>query len=314
MMKSIVIVATILIVQLFNVHAQDNPEKLPALYVDSTGQVYTQADAPAYIFISPADDDRKLVKSPSTDKAANPMQWDGHGVHYIAHRDVVQNKVVRFKILADGVAPNSGIDFESGLLFHINHNYFTEVGATVIPNASDDMSGVSKTYVSVNNEPFKPFVEPIVFDTESEFSLRTYSVDNVGNIEEPKEFKIHTSPDAVVNMDNIFFGLNSAELTQSSKVELNKLASLMKKYKDIHLEIRAHSDSRGSADYNLELSEQRAKAAVTYLKSRGVPKQRLKSKGYGETMLLNECAEGVSCPEEKHRVNRRVELIVSKKN
>ncbi|MFP4557350.1 MAG: OmpA family protein [Bacteroidales bacterium] len=313
-MRLLTIVASVFIVQLFYVQAQDNPEQLPALYVDSTGQVYTQADAPAYIFISPANEDDKLVKSPSSDKAANPMQWDGHGVHYIAHRDVVQNKIVRFKVLADGVAPNSGIDFESGLLFHINQNYFAEVGATVVPNAQDGMSGVGKTYASVNNEPFKLFEEPIAFNTESEYSLRIYSVDNVGNKEDPKEFIVHTSPDAVVNMDNIFFGLNSAELSQSSKVELNKLASLMKRYKDIHLEIRAHSDSRGNADYNMELSEQRAQAAVAYLKSRGVPEQRLKSKGYGETMLLNECAEGISCPEEKHRVNRRVEFIVSKMN
>jgi outer membrane protein OmpA-like peptidoglycan-associated protein len=62
----------------------------------------------------------------------------------------------------------------------------------------------------------------------------------------------------------------------------------------------------------MTLSEKRAKSAVDYLISQGIDAARLKAKGYGETKLLNRCADGVQCTEEEHALNRRTEIKVLK--
>lgn len=291
---------------------QDSLQHISAIFVDSLGQVWVKADAPAYFFIEPASSPGERVLIPSTDKAANPMMWDGEGSHHLVQHNAQGAPNVRFRILTDGTPPESTIKFLSGLVFPLDNNFFAETSSFFIIDAADAMSGVNKSFYSLNKEPFKPFEKPLTIDQEGEFVLMAYSVDNVGNIEDAKKFTIITTADAVVRMDNIYFELNSTTLSSRSIIELNKLANILKHFPDTHLEIRAHTDSRGNSRYNLSLSEQRAQTAVNYLVSRGVPKKRLSAKGYGDTMLLNECAENVACPEEKHRENRRIEFMIRK--
>ncbi len=64
----------------------------------------------------------------------------------------------------------------------------------------------------------------------------------------------------------------------------------------------------------MDLSEKRAQATVAHLVSKGISEDRLTAIGFGDTKLLNECGVGIACPEEKHRVNRRVELTVIQKS
>ena len=72
----------------------------------------------------------------------------------------------------------------------------------------------------------------------------------------------------------------------------------------------SHTDSRGNNEYNLELSENRAKAAVEYIIKNGISSNRIQSKGYGETVLTNRCKDGVVCSEADHQNNRRTELKI----
>ncbi|WP_379025741.1 OmpA family protein [Parapedobacter deserti] len=78
----------------------------------------------------------------------------------------------------------------------------------------------------------------------------------------------------------------------------------------VRIELSAHADSRGSADYNMKLTQRRADSAVAYLVSMGIAKDRLVARGYGATKLANHCAKGVECTEEEHQWNRRVEFFV----
>ncbi|MNR02849.1 Outer membrane porin F precursor [compost metagenome] len=80
----------------------------------------------------------------------------------------------------------------------------------------------------------------------------------------------------------------------------------------IWIELGSHTDSRGKDNYNLDLSQKRAESAVQYIISRGINKNRLTAKGYGETQLLNKCANGVNCTEEEHQLNRRTEFKIVK--
>jgi outer membrane protein OmpA-like peptidoglycan-associated protein len=309
MKKSLLIVWALL---LSTICVMGQNEQPPMIYVDSTGQVYTRADAPAYFFVAPADNESSLTLIPSADKVANPMKWDGQGTHYLVHKDLKKNMNIRFRVIADGAPPRSSIKFNSGLLFRINNNYFAEVGSSISITARDIMSGVKDIQLSINNQPFSPYTQAFSFDKEGEYTIKVFATDNVGNTEKTQEFVVQTTSSATVRMDNIYFDINSTKLRPEAIEELNKLTALLKEFSKIHLEIRAHTDSRGNAKYNLELSDSRAKAAVDYLISKGIPKSRLSYKGYGDTMLLNECLRGADCPEEKHSINRRVEFIVSK--
>ncbi|MFY8138675.1 MAG: OmpA family protein [Flavobacteriales bacterium] len=112
---------------------------------------------------------------------------------------------------------------------------------------------------------------------------------------------------------NIYWDYNKWEIRADAVPYLDQLVKLFRDNQNLKFEIQSHSDSRGSLEFNDDLSEKRAKAVVEYLITRGVPRSIIISKGYGERQLLNECADGVMCDEEKHQVNRRTEFIVTDK-
>ena len=116
----------------------------------------------------------------------------------------------------------------------------------------------------------------------------------------------------VIKIDNIYYNLNKSNIRPDAAVELNKVIELLKKYPTMTIEMRSHTDSRATAKYNNTLSSNRAKAAVAYLKSKGIASKRMVAKGYGESELINKCKDGVNCPEEEHQQNRRTEIKILK--
>ena len=75
------------------------------------------------------------------------------------------------------------------------------------------------------------------------------------------------------------------------------------------IELSSHTDCRGKDAYNLSLSEKRARSAVDYLIKQGIAKDRLTSKGYGETKPVETC-DCAKCSEDQHQRNRRTEFKV----
>lgn len=111
----------------------------------------------------------------------------------------------------------------------------------------------------------------------------------------------------------IYFDLDKSEIRYDAAIELNKVVLLMYQYNTVVIKIESHTDSRANDQYNLELSDRRAKATRDYLISQGVAPERIESAiGYGETQLLNNCSNGVPCTEAQHQVNRRSEFIITK--
>jgi OOP family OmpA-OmpF porin len=106
-----------------------------------------------------------------------------------------------------------------------------------------------------------------------------------------------------IALGGIVFRYDSDELTEDSKAILDRLARKLVRIKEARLEVAGHTDARGDALYNLDLSERRARAVRDYLVERGVNPSRLTAKGYGQTKPLadNESSAG-------RAVNRRVEL------
>jgi len=113
-----------------------------------------------------------------------------------------------------------------------------------------------------------------------------------------------------VTLDNIRYDSGKWEVRPDAAKELDRLVATMRKYPSLQIEIGSHTDSQGEAKFNQYLSERRAKAALNYLASKGISRNRLSAKGYGESQLLNQCKDGVLCTEEEHERNRRTELKV----
>lgn len=114
-------------------------------------------------------------------------------------------------------------------------------------------------------------------------------------------------PDATIQLNNIFFDFDQSTLKSESFPELNRIVDLMGERGTLEVEISGHADATGPEEYNMGLSERRAKSVVRYLTDKGVGKDRIKVTYYGETKPIesNETKEG-------RKKNRRVEFKILK--
>ena len=80
----------------------------------------------------------------------------------------------------------------------------------------------------------------------------------------------------------------------------------------MQISLRAHTDSRGKTSYNDNLSQKRAKEAMNYIIARGIDSSRVSFIGLGESVLKNNCSDGIDCTEEQHQENRRTEIRITK--
>lgn len=113
-------------------------------------------------------------------------------------------------------------------------------------------------------------------------------------------------------IDNIYYAIDSFDINEEARKELDKLALIMLKNKGLEISLMSHTDSRDSDEYNLKLSQKRADSAKAYLIAQGVDPTHVKAIGMGEEQLINHCENGVKCSEEEHSENRRTEFEIIK--
>jgi outer membrane protein OmpA-like peptidoglycan-associated protein len=118
--------------------------------------------------------------------------------------------------------------------------------------------------------------------------------------------------DKPIVLDNIYYDLDKWEIRKDAAAELDKFVSVLNNNPQISVELGSHTDARAEDDYNASLSQKRAKAAADYLIKKGINPNRLKWKGYGETVLVNNCGNGIKCKEDLHQQNRRTEFKITK--
>ncbi len=116
-------------------------------------------------------------------------------------------------------------------------------------------------------------------------------------------------------ISKILYDYDSDEINEQAAKELDKLVLILKKNKNIGVELSSHTDSKGGEKFNMELSQRRADKAVEYIVSKGVAADKLIAKGYGETMPVapNKLPNGKDNPEGRAK-NRRTEFNVIKLN
>ncbi len=120
-----------------------------------------------------------------------------------------------------------------------------------------------------------------------------------------------------IKLNNIFYKYDKYEANEAhmenyalAQESMDYLYGIMTKYADMVIELSSHTDSRGSDDYNMKLSQRRADGVKKYLMGKGIADNRIVAKGYGETQLVNNCGNGVKCSDEEHLQNRRTEFKI----
>ncbi|WP_040281324.1 OmpA family protein [Psychroserpens damuponensis] len=169
------------------------------------------------------------------------------------------------------------------------------------PNKKYQIEGYRSFYIPATEDINTNDEGKIEFDLELEIE----SYDDAEEIVVTK-----TDGYIYIELENIYFDLDKWDIKPEASKTLDVLVNLLKKYPRMEVQLGAHTDSRSSYDYNLVLSNNRAKATLDYLVANGVEKIRLKSKGFGETQPLVNC--GDNCTEVEHSINRRCEFIILK--
>ena len=112
---------------------------------------------------------------------------------------------------------------------------------------------------------------------------------------------------AVVRLNNVYFDFDKWFLRPESFVELDRVVKMLQENPAVEIEMSAHTDSRGSDEYNFKLSDNRARSVVDYILSKGISNTRIVSHGYGESkpVVPNDT-------DENRQLNRRVEFTILK--
>ena len=216
-------------------------------------------------------DCEKMIKGVLKDSEKNDVIADG----VIVLSDKTMKEVARQKTKADGSFAFDKVDCKD-LYYYLR----AEIGDYVTTEVKVDLN-----------------VEGDVF---YEFMIK------------PREIAIDKDVDLakVLNIKEIYFDLDKSDIRPDAAVELAKIVEVMREYPKMKIDIRSHTDSRASDEYNLRLSDRRAKSTLEWIVKQGIERKRLTAKGYGETQLVNGCSNGVPCTEEEHQANRRSEFII----
>lgn len=248
-------------------------------------------------------------------------------VHFNKYKAQVENKQNDY-INSDDWVPIEGIFTAKG-----GESYITLGGFYIEDNEVDKILESVTLTTNFNTDRLEAYLTSKVLRYEDYIvNFRFYSyyfiddvfltpVDENGNeiILYPELLLPDALKEELINIDsikigdpvilrNIYFEFDKSRLLSESHFELNKLVDIMLQNLSIEIEISGHTDNTGNEEYNLELSQTRAKAVVEYLIDKGINPNRLKFKGYGwsKPITENETEEGKS-------KNRRVEFTILKK-
>jgi outer membrane protein OmpA-like peptidoglycan-associated protein/tetratricopeptide (TPR) repeat protein len=145
------------------------------------------------------------------------------------------------------------------------------------------------------------------------FSIQDSTLSTIGLQDDilEREYKLVRIPyNLPVLVDIVYYDLDKAKIRNDAEPVLNKIAELMVKYDFLDLAVASHTDARASVEYNRILSEKRARAVKDHLSKFGISENRVRIDWFGKEKLANDCGDGVPCPETKHQLNRRSELVL----
>ena len=197
----------------------------------------------------------------------------------------------------------------------ITYTTVEELSAAIVPDANIEVKNEFGTLVlqtkSNNNGEFKlnldPFIVYTVFITKEGYEDKTSIITSGDNFKSITLKKDNTSipNDKTIDINTIEFDFNKAIIKDEYISSLDEIVTILNKNSETRLIIDAHTDNKGSNNYNKKLSVKRAKATLQYLIENGVSTTRLSYNAFGESSPLEKCKE---CTPEQDQKNRRVEF------
>lgn len=209
----------------------------------------------------------------------------------------------------------SGIitDLDTKEVLAVAKVYLLDDKYTIVKETTSDESGVYAFEVLCDNKYYIRAEKDAYLTDESNITIPNESGESSLSIALSKKIKkVGVGADLATTLDIpiIYFDLDKSFIRKDAAFELEKILVVMQDNPTMKIDIRSHTDSRQTNNYNNALSDRRAKATRAWLISNGIAADRLTAKGYGESQLVNKCADGVKCTEEEHQENRRSEFII----
>lgn len=215
-MKNIAILVFIVVAANLKVTSQELPKFEKKIFTSPEGKIFYNRSLPIYFYVSTSPDAKSpsyLLNSETTPEYANPMYFDTEGlntlrspsaVDKVTREVVLPKRDVQFQMYADSKPPSTSIVFSKKKETIRNGIHYVSDSLSVTFKASDEMSGVENTYVSFDGNAYSTITDDIKLNSEKEYTLKYFSVDNTGNAENLKEAKFSvdkTSPTSKLNIN-----------------------------------------------------------------------------------------------------------------
>lgn len=219
------------------------------------------------------------------------------------------------KLFCEQRIAGSVVDAKTGLALAAAKVTLFDQNMQVVATTSTDQDGMYSFeevicdafyYVKAEKEEYTTEENQLVTGKESGETILDFRL-------APTKAKVKVGDDLakVFEIEIIYFDLDKSNIRPDAAVDLAKIADVLKEHPTMKIDIRSHTDSRQTHQYNERLSDRRAKSTLNWLVKQGISADRLTAKGYGETQLVNECSDGVECSEAQHQLNRRSEFVIT---
>jgi flagellar motor protein MotB len=238
------------------------------------------------------------------------IESGGKKAYFSSTRDKSKGKDIFAFDLYESARPNpvsylkgKVFDKETGKLLKADYELINlSTGKILIKNATDETGNFLVCLPSGYNYGINVSKPGYLFYSEN------FMFEGIHTVSEPYIKRIVLNPAKVgekMQLSNVFYEVDSWQLKQESMAELNNLVNLLSENKNLAMEIGGYTDSTGSEQYNMDLSEKRALSVVNYLVKNGISSERLKYKGYGNKSPL-----GDNVTIEGRKLNRRTEAKI----
>jgi outer membrane protein OmpA-like peptidoglycan-associated protein/Tol biopolymer transport system component len=264
---------------------------------------------------------QKEVKITDDKGKFNLCLSEEHEYEFIANKDgYLENKVRLSTVNFTGDQAEVKIPLGKEAIFDLKGKVYNE--STKLPMAGIKVTLLNlcdnKTQETITGEDGKYSFK---LQAECKYKVTAVKENCASNTQEKSTIGLKTSQTLyldfgmlcvgdIVKIDNIYYDLDKSAIRPDAAKELDKTIVVLAQYPTMHIELRSHTDCRAPDDYNMSLSQRRAQSAVNYLISKGVAKERMKATGYGETLPVNRCVDGVQCTDAEHQANRRTEFKI----
>lgn len=261
------------------------------------------------------------------------MNRDGKSGYIVSNRPTENKKKLKSKTCCDDIFSFTVQELIIDLLaVVIDEKEGALNGATIkLKNTTDPISNPTDSkYNALGNEfqfllgsdyKYKAIITADGYYPDSiEFNtagiLDNYTVNKTITLQPiPPEPEVTETTETVtinqpIRLNNIYYDFDDDKILPDAEQDLNTLHDLLIEYPDMIIELSSHTDSQGRGSYNEDLSQRRAESATDWLLDKGIDKKRIKPVGYGESVILNKCKNGVKCTDDEHRENRRTEFKI----